>query len=200
MAHFSGDNMHTPLMKLGDIADIRSGYTLREAITPASKGDVHVLQIKDLELDWQWDRKVLPAIIWEQNAPPPLLEQGQIVVAARGNRNAAFVYRGDIPVVATNQFLIITLKQKESEFIPEYLGWILNHPMIQQQFQRSGSNIQLITKAALMNVSLPVPAPEIQHQISQLQRIWAHEDGLIKKLQDNRRQLEVGILQRLIKD
>ncbi|NGH42756.1 restriction endonuclease subunit S, partial [Escherichia coli] len=65
---------------------------------------------------------------------------------------------------------------------------------------RSGSNIQLITKAALMNVSLPVPAPEIQHQISQLQRIWAHEDGLIKKLQDNRRQLEVGILQRLIKD
>lgn len=192
--------MSTPLMKLGDIADIRSGYTLREAITPVPEGDVRILQIKDLELDWQCDRKVLPAIAWEQNALPPLLEKGQIVVAARGNRNTATVYRGDIPVVTTNQFLVITLKKKESEFIPEYLGWILNQPMIQLQFQRSGSNIQLITKAALMQVWIPVPTIETQHQIGQLQRIWHHEDDLIKKLQDNRRQLEVGILQKLLKD
>ncbi|MHA7844726.1 restriction endonuclease subunit S [Serratia sp. D1N4] len=192
--------MSTPLMKLGDIADIRSGYTLREAITPVPGGDVRILQIKDLDLGWQWDPGVLPSIAWEQHALPPLLEQGQIVVAARGNRNTAAVYRGDIPVVATNQFLVITLKKKESEFVPEYLGWALNQPMIQLQFQRSGSNIQLITKAALMQVSIPVPTIETQHQIGQLQRIWHHEDDLIKKLQDNRRQLEVGILQKLLKD
>ncbi|WP_399675944.1 restriction endonuclease subunit S [Serratia sp. szju] len=192
--------MPTPLKKLGEIADIRSGYTLREAITPVPGGDVRILQIKDIELDWQWDPYVLPAVSWEQNALPPLLEHGQIVVAARGNRNTAAVYRGDIPVVATNQFLVITLKKKESEFVPEYLGWALNQPMIQLQFQRSGSNIQLITKAALMQVSIPVPTIETQHQIGQLQRIWHHEDDLIKKLQDNRRQLEVGILQKLLKD
>ncbi|SFK72581.1 Type I restriction modification DNA specificity domain-containing protein [Candidatus Pantoea symbiotica] len=192
--------MPTPLKKLGEIADIRSGYTLREAITPVPGGDVRILQIKDIELDWQWDPDVLPAIAWEQHALPPLLEQGQIVVAARGNRNTAAVYRGDIPVVATNQFLVVTLKRKESEFVPEYLGWVLNQPMIQLEFQRSGSNIQLITKAALMQVTIPVPAIETQHQIGQLQRIWHHEDELIKKLQNNRRQLEVGILQKLLKD
>lgn len=192
--------MSKTLMKLGDIADIRSGYTLREAITPVLGGDVRILQIKDIELDWQWDPDVLPAISWEQNALPPLLEHGQIVVAARGNRNTAAVYRGDIPVVATNQFLVVTLKKKESDFVPEYLGWVLNQPMIQLQFQRSGSNIQLITKAALTQVSVPVPAIETQHQIGQLQRIWHHEDDLIKKLQNNRRQLEVGILQKLLKD
>lgn len=192
--------MSTTLMTLGDIADIRSGYTLREAITPVPGGDVHILQIKDIERDWQWDPDILPAIAWEQHTLPPRLEQGQIVVAARGNRNTAAVYRGDIPVVATNQFLIVTLKKKESEFVPEYLGWVLNQPMIQLEFQRSGSNIQLITKAALMQVSIPAPAIETQHQIGQLQRIWHHEDDLIKKLQDNRRQLEVGILQKLLKD
>lgn len=192
--------MPTPLKKLGEIADIRSGYTLREAITPVPGGDVRILQIKDIELGWQWDPDVLPAIAWEHHALPPLLEHGQIVVAARGNRNTAAVYRGDIPVVATNQFLVVTLKQKESAFIPEYLEWALNQPMIQLQFQRSGSNIQLITKAALMQVSIPVPAIETQHQIGQLQRIWHQEDDLIKKLQNNRRQLELGILQKLLKD
>lgn len=192
--------MPTPLKKLGEIADIRSGYTLREAITPVSGGDIRILQIKDIELDWQWDPDVLPAVSWEQNALPPLLEHGQIVVAARGNRNTAAVYRGDIPVVATNQFLVVTLKKKESEFVPEYLGWVLNQPMIQLEFQRSGSNIQLITKAALMQVPIPVPEVEMQHQIGQLQRIWHQEDELIKKLQNNRRQLEVGILQKLLKD
>lgn len=192
--------MSTTLMTLGDIADIRSGYTLREAITPVPGGGVRILQIKDIERGWQWDPDVLPAITWEQHALPPLLEQGQIVVAARGNRNTAAVYRGDIPVIATNQFLVVTLKKKESDFVPEYLGWVLNQPMIQLQFQRSGSNIQLITKAALMQVLVPVPAVETQHQISQLQRIWHHEDDLINKLQNNRRQLEVGILQKLLKD
>ncbi|MDE1483057.1 restriction endonuclease subunit S [Xenorhabdus bovienii] len=192
--------MSKTLMKLGDIADVRSGYTLREAITPVPGGDVRILQIKDIELDWQWDPDILPAVSWEQNALPPLLEHGQIVVAARGNRNTAAVYRGDIPVVATNQFLVVTLKKKENGFVPEYLGWVLNQPMIQLEFQRSGSNIQLITKAALMQVPIPVPEIEIQHQIGQLQRIWHHEDDLIKKLQNNRRQLEVGILQKLLKD
>ena len=192
--------MPTPLKKLGEIADIRSGYTLRGAITPEPGGDVRILQIKDIELDWQWDPDVLPAVSWEQNALPPLLEHGQIVVAARGNRNTAAVYRGDIPVVATNQFLVVTLKNKESEFVPEYLGWVLNQPMIQLEFQRSGSNIQLITKAALMQVPIPVPEVEMQHQIGQLQRIWHQEDELIKKLQNNRRQFEVGILQKLLKD
>ena len=192
--------MSTTQMKLGDIADIRSGYTLREAIKPVLGGSVSILQIKDIELGWQWDPSILPTIAWEQHALPPLLEQGQIVIAARGNRNIAAVYRGDFPVIATNQFLIITPKRKESEFIPEYLEWALNQPMIQLQFQRSGSNIQLITKAVLMKVSIPVPAIETQYQISQLQRIWHHEDDLIKKLQDNRRQLEVGILQKLLKD
>lgn len=189
-----------PLIKLGEIADIRSGYTLREAMIPMPEGDVRILQIKDFKLDWQQNHKVLPAIIWEQNAAPPLLEQGQIVLAARGNRNVTTVYRGSFSVVATNQFLIITLKKKESEIVPEYLGWLLNHPMIQKQFNRSGSNIQLVTKAALLNVLVPVPTIKAQRQICQLQCIMQQEEDLINQLQNNRRQLEAGILQKLFKD
>lgn len=192
--------MPTSLKQLGQIAGIRSGHTLRGAITPDPEGDVRLLQIKDLDQDWQFNHKVLPTVVWEQRIAPPFLEQGEIVVAARGNRNLAVVYHGQVPVVPTSQFLIISLKRKESEIAPEYVCWLLNHPTIQQWFHRSGTNIQLITKSALLDVAIPVPPIETQLQLIELQRIWQREDSLINKLQENRHQLELGILQKLLKD
>ncbi|WP_211777391.1 restriction endonuclease subunit S [Klebsiella sp. 54] len=192
--------MPTKLYKIGDLADIRSGYTFRGAVKPASDGNVRILQIKDLELDWQRDYEALPAISWEQRAEPPFLRQGEIVVAARGNRNVAVVYSSDIPVVATSQFLIVTLRREEHEIVPEYLCWVLNHPMTQQMFNRSGTNIQLVTKAALLDVEIPVPPAHTQRQIIELQRVCQEEDRIISKLQSNRHQLELGILQKLLKD
>ncbi|ATM79198.1 restriction endonuclease subunit S [Serratia marcescens] len=192
--------MPTTLRKLGDIATVRSGYTFRGAIEPVPDGDVRILQIKDLELGWQEDYEALPAISWEQRVEPPFLRQGEIVVAARGNRNVAVVYSSEIPVVATSQFLIVTLRREAREIAPEYLCWVLNHPMTQQMFNRSGTNIQLITKAALLDVEIPVPPAHTQRQLIELQRVWQEEDKLISKLQKNRRQLELGILQKLLKD
>ncbi|EOI8157563.1 restriction endonuclease subunit S [Klebsiella variicola] len=192
--------MPTKLYKIGDLADIRSGYTFRGAVEPVPDGNVRILQIKDLELDWQRDYEALPAISWEQRVEPPFLKQGEIVVAARGNRNIAVVYSSNIPVVATSQFLIVTLRREEREIAPEYLCWVLNHPMTQQMFNRSGTNIQLVTKAALLDVEIPVPPAYIQRQLIELQRVWQEEDKLISKLQTNRQQLELGILQKLLKD
>lgn len=192
--------MPTSLKQLGQIAGIRSGHTLRGAITPDPEGDVRLLQIKDLDQDWQFNDKALPTVVWEQRIAPPFLEQGEIVVAARGNRNLAVVYRGQVPVVATSQFLVVSLRRQERGIAPEYLCWLLNHPMIQQWFHRSGTNIQLITKSALLDVAIPVPPLETQLQLIELQRIWQKEDEIINRLQENRRQLELGILQKLLKD
>jgi len=72
--------------------------------------------------------------------------------------------------------------------------------MTQQMFNRSGTNIQLITKAALLDVEIPVPPAHTQRQLIELQRVWQEEDKLISKLQNNRHQLELGILQKLLKD
>lgn len=200
MVHLTEAFMPTTLRKLRDIATVRSGYTFRGAIEPVPDGDVRILQIKDLELDWQEDYEALPAISWEQRVEPPFLRQGEIVVAARGNRNVAAVYRSDIPVVATSQFLIVTLRTEENGIVPEYLCWVLNHPVTQKMFNRSGTNIQLITKAALLDVEIPVPSVHIQRQLIELQRVWQEEDKIINKLQNNRHQLELGILQKLLKD
>lgn len=76
--------MPTPLRKLGQIAGIRSGHTLRGAITPDPEGDVRLLQIKDLDQDWQFNHKVLPTVVWEQRIAPPFLEQGRLLLRPGG--------------------------------------------------------------------------------------------------------------------
>lgn len=78
--------------------------------------------------------------------------------------------------------------------------WLLNHPTIQQWFHRSGTNIQLITKSALLDVIIPVPSLEIQLKVIELERAWQEEALLISKLQKNRHDIELGILQKLLKD
>lgn len=71
---------------------------MREAIKPTPAGDVHILQIKDLTQGSRIEPDDLPAVVWEQNSTPPLLEPGEIIVAARGNRNIAVVYHGKAPL------------------------------------------------------------------------------------------------------
>ncbi|QLK87650.1 restriction endonuclease subunit S [Arsenophonus endosymbiont of Aphis craccivora] len=190
--------MPTNLVNLEKIADVRSGFTLREAIKPSSGGDVRILQIKDLTQGLQIEPNALPAVVWEQNSTTPLLESGEIVVAARGNRNIAVVYSAKVPVVATNQFLIINIKTKT--VLPEYLCWIINQPKIQQMFHRSGTNIQLLTKSALLKVQLPIPPIETQRSIIGLQQAWEQEDQLINQLQTSRQKLQRGILQNLFRN
>lgn len=67
-------------------------------------------------------------------------------------------------------------------------------------FHRSGTNIQLVTKAALLKVELPVPPIATQQNIIGLQQVWEQEDQLINQLQTNRQKLQLGILQNLFKD
>ena len=67
-------------------------------------------------------------------------------------------------------------------------------------FHRSGLNIHLITKSALLEVTIPVPPIETQLKLIELQGVWQKEDELINKLQLNRHHIELGILQKLLKD
>lgn len=190
--------MHTQITKLGELADVRTGHTFRGALEHDPAGDVRILQIKDLRQRAEIAPDSLIAITWEARTAPQLLEKGDIVVIARGESNAAAVYKGELPVVATNQFFIVSTKQPC--VLPEYLCWIINLPQSQRSLERSGSSIQAISKPVLMDMLIPLPSLETQHRLIGLQRIWNEEDQLIARLQTNRQQMLQGIYQQLIKD
>ncbi len=189
--------MQTRLTPLGELADIRTGHTFRGAQEHDPAGVVRVLQIRDLRHSREITPENLIAIGWEARTAPQLLEAGDVVLVARGDSNTAALYRGGEPTVATSQFFILSLRRQD--ILPEYLCWILNHPQTQRSVERSGTSIQAISKAALLEMPIPLPALQTQQQLIGLQRVWDEEDQLIARLQNNRQQMLQGIYQQLTK-
>ncbi|HBO2781332.1 TPA: restriction endonuclease subunit S [Pseudomonas aeruginosa] len=190
--------MPNQLFKLSDLADVRSGYTFRGALEHDPSGNVRVLQIKDLRQSPTIEPDTLTAISWDARTTPPLLQPGDIAVIARGDSNRAALFEGEQPVVATSQFFIVSTKKRDA--LPEYLCWLINLPQSQRSLERSGSAIQAISKAALMDMKIPLPPLATQHKLIALQALWDKEDELIVHLQANREQMLQGIYQHLIKD
>ena len=116
---------------------------------------------------------------------------------ARGDTNKAVLYVGEQAVVATSQFFIVTAKR--SQVLPAYLCWLINLPQSQRSLERSGSAIQAISKASLMNMLIPLPPLATQQKLIALQTVWDDEDALITRLQTNREHMLQGIYQHLIK-
>jgi hypothetical protein len=190
--------MPTQLCKLSDLADVRSGYTFRGALEHDPAGNIRVLQIKDLRQRAVIEPDSLISVRWEGSKTPPLLVTGDIAVIARGDSNTAALYKGGQQMVATSQFFIVS--PKTTSVLPEYLCWMINLPQSQRSLERSGSSIQAINKASLMDMPIPRPSLETQARLTQLQRLWNEEDQLITQLRTNREQMLQGIYQQLVKD
>jgi hypothetical protein len=183
---------------LSELADVRSGYTFRGALEHDPAGDVRVLQIKDLRQRPMIEPESLIAVSWEANKTPPLLTPGDIAVIAKGDSNTAALYKGGQQVVASSQFFIVS--SKITKVLPEYLCWMINLPQSQRSLERSGSSIQAISKASLMDMPIPLPSLETQAKLTQMQRLWDEEDHLITQLKTNREQMLQGIYQKLVKE
>lgn len=190
--------MPTQLIKLDQLADVRSGYTFRGALEHDPSGDVRILQIKDLRQSGAIEPATLITITWDARTAPPFLQQGDIAVIARGDSNKAALYEGEQPIVATSQFFIVSVKRLD--VLPAYLCWMINLPQSQRSLERSGSSIQAINKASLQDMTIPLPSLATQQKLIGLQQLWDKEDQLIARLQTNREQMLQGIYQHLIKD
>lgn len=190
--------MPTRLCTLSDVANVRSGYTFRGALENNPAGDIKILQIKDLRQRAVIDAEALISVSWEGSKSPPLLEDSDIAVVARGDSNTAALYKGGQRIVATSQFFIVS--RKTAEISPEYLCWMINLPQSQRSLERNGSSIQAISKASLMSMPIPLPSLETQAKLTNLQRLWDEEDQLIAQFHTNREQMLQGIYQQLIKE
>lgn len=198
------------VVKLSDIAEIRTGFTFREKVEELQTGNAHIVQIKDVRsLRYQTysqslysddlPRINMPAKI---NAP---LNIGSVLLPSRGEYYRAFYFLGrrdkslDLPVIASSQFLI--LRPKTEELLPEYLCWYLNQPTTQHELSNKsqGSNISMLTVVKVSSLEIELPSLEKQKQIIQLNYIWEQEQALTQKLLQNREQMMRGMFQQLLK-
>ncbi|MEG2268401.1 MAG: hypothetical protein RSC68_29255, partial [Acinetobacter sp.] len=96
------------MTKLEYLANIRTGFTFRGSVEDCAEGNIKVLQIKDVRGRTVVDTTNLDRIFWENKSAPPTLENDEVVIVSRGDRNYAALFTSEDCVVPSSQLFVIT--------------------------------------------------------------------------------------------
>lgn len=200
------------LKALGDIADIRSGFTFREKVDELiSGGNAHVAQIKDVRSAWEITHTArlhahqLPMINWE-GKDKAFASLGTVLLPSRGSKGGYFRasclvsdQSSELPVVVSSQFLMITPKQG---ILPEFLCWSLNRPEMQHWISEGagsqGTSLVMLNATTAKALQLNIPTLAIQQKIMRLNELWEKEQQLTQALLSNRETMLQGMFQHLL--
>jgi hypothetical protein len=176
-------------VQLKHLAEARLGYPFRGAVKEVPSGRVAVVQIKNVDPEQGVDWHALVRTELTGRKRPDWLRSGDVLFAARGNRNVAVLV--DQPpdnAVCAPQFYLLRINS--GHVLPEYLAWYLNQAPAQRYFALSaeGTFITSIRRAVLEALPIPVPSMERQHLIARLSDAVARERRLTEQLLRNREQ------------
>lgn len=160
------------MVKLGNIFEIRSGYTFRDSIADLDAGTVAVIQAGDINAARLAE---VPRI--QSVGEKHLLKEGDIVLSSRGGTVARTITRDILPAVAASSVFILRplAPEMNTRFVTRYLNSQSGQADISKII--SGAYIKTIRKADLAEISLPLPPVSTQQSIVQLgEAIDRHRD------------------------
>lgn len=190
--------MKYPIKMLGDIADIRTGFTFRGEVRQVSGSELYMLQISEIQDGVIDNAEGMPEIEWPGNGAPPVLRHDDIVMVARGVRNRAAIFKGNIQVVPSNQVMVVV--NQSEEVLPDYLCWQLNYSATQKLLaeKRGGTNIPSINKNALQTVHVAIPPLDIQNKILAIDEVGRNKIKTLQQLQQNTENMLAGMFAQLL--
>ena len=185
-------------LPLGSLASIRAGYNFRGRIEPVPSGDVWVVQTKDITNDGRLDLSDLsPALLPDLKAEH-FLQEGDILLRSRGGAGFPAAVAPALRFKAIAAFPILLLRVDHPVILPDYLVWQLNQSRTQAHFQGLAQStfVPTLSKASLLEISLPVPPLAIQKQIVELNQMIQAESRLCEAISAKRQVLASRLLMR----
>jgi restriction endonuclease S subunit len=187
---------------LKHIATIRAGHAFRGKIEEIPTGNTRVIQMKDVDAERGIDWNGLVVTDLPGRKQPDWLKNGELLFAARGNRNCALLLE-DVPfdTVLSPHFFHLTVKC-EAKVLPGFLTWQINQEPIQQYLQKSshGSMVQAIGRQVLEEMPLAIPPLEKQHAVMALNDVWHQERRVLAALTDNMQRTMTGIVRQMLRE
>ena len=183
----------TEKTNIKELAEILSG--VYEKTTP--DGEVAYIQTKDCtdSVNTRYASRVSLAPKIQKN----LLQEGDILFAAKGGNFSSVVFRGQEKAVASTSFFVIRLKSPI--VTSEYLCWFLCQPSVKAYFKsnQAGSATPLIHKPAVENLEIPVPSLEEQKTIVAIARLSKREMELQQAIIEKKQTIVQQLLMNKIK-
>jgi hypothetical protein len=167
-----------------------AGYTFRSKLTHTPSGNLHVLQMKDLENHYTTVGTSLTCIHADTIPEKFLLQPGDVLFLAKGANNFALAYTPVFArVVPSSAFFI--LRPDLQQVDPGYLAWYLNQAPVQQYLKAhaTGKHTQNITKDVLARIFVPVPLLARQQAIANIDHLCREEMRLLHAIQTRRTEL-----------
>ncbi|MBI1267684.1 MAG: hypothetical protein GC193_09680 [Cryomorphaceae bacterium] len=174
-----------------DIAHIQTGIFAK----PAGIGELVYLQSRHFDEYGRLISVLHPDLMAEGISEKHLLIDGDVLFAAKGNKNFAVVYDDHNPAaVASTSFFV--LRPTGQMVLSKYLSWFLNSPFAQilLKSQAIGTSIPSISKQTLENLEMSVPSIEIQQSILNISELRDKEKRIklqIEKLRELQLQQQI---------
>lgn len=184
-------------LKLGDIANIRSGHPFRGSIKADKEGDVHVVQVRDTKATGELLQSGIIKTTLTSKKQPDWLQAGDILFAAKGSmHHSALVESLPEKTVCSPHFFLVRIKSAFKDLVtPEFICWQLNQLPAQHYFQRSaeGSLYLSIRKQILECTPITMLSIDKQQQLTALHRCGVNEQKVLQQLIENR-QLQLNAI------
>jgi len=173
---------------LSRLASIQMGFPFRSRLEHDVTGPIAVVQMKDIDdadlLHIEQAARVHLSDVKEHH----LIRVGDLVFRSRGRTNSVALVSGDVgPAVVSAPMLLI----RPSKVLPAYLRWYINLPTTQAELaaKAEGTSVRMISKAALGEIEVPLPANQVQEQIVQLATLSDREFAILQQIAQMRKKL-----------
>jgi len=185
----------TKLRKLGEVAEIRSGYSFRGAVVDVETG-VAVVQARDIGGLYVKPGE-LPRVL-QHFSSSRMLNRGDVLFTARGSFRAAIVGFDNLAVASSSLFV---LRLKDSAYLAEFLALYLNSGQAQSYLMQSakGATIQSLSVNDLASLSIPVVSKERQKLIVGLQQNVEAQTALLRSKLDVMNEIYIGAINKNLK-
>jgi len=165
---------------LENIASISTGVFAK----PVKEGEIVYLQARHFDENGLLISELHPDLMADDIGKKHLLKSGDVLFAAKGNKNFASVIEDQYPKsVASTSFFVIRLN--DNRVLPEYFAWFMNSPTTQLFLKSTalGSSIASISKAVLEKLEISVPDIQTQRVILKITNLRSQEKRIRQKIE-----------------
>ena len=177
-------------MKIKHITSLMAGHPFRGSIEHSPKGEVAVVQMRDVDPDSGIDNANLVRVDLTGRKKPDYLERGDILFIGRGYRLFAVLVDKELEsTVAGSHFFIIRIRPG-SDVRADYLAWYINHKRAQKYFSQhvAGTALPHINRYTLENLPVILPPIAVQEQIVKAHYCRLKEKALLTALIEKKAQ------------
>jgi restriction endonuclease S subunit len=184
------------------IAEIQMGYSFREGLEFSSRGNLSVIQMKDLTDDNRVDCRGLSRVNLDKIPEQHFVRKGDLVFRSRGLYASTAILDespGDAVIAAPLYRIRIA---KPEKVIPEYVNWYFTRSESLRYFQKNaeGTHSKKLNKQVLENMTIKLPDLKTQRKIVELFSMYGKEKELLTVLIKKREKLISKILDDSLSD